>query len=1091
MLRRLAICGAVLVSVLLACPRGRAQVLDLNPTAIGIYTWNTTTNQFDKVPNDSPYEPFGSTPQAFACYGWNASLGQWTPFPDGSGCGGGGGGLTYPPCADGATVVTSNGTAWLPCYPVQGTDSKLLSSGTVSGTGNPLCLDANGGATTSGCTAGSGLTLQQYGVNVPDQALLNADTTTPLADPGFDNCYWQNDSAGHWTCEAQLPDFGQSVVFPEGGGIIVPFTASEVTADNPGLTNDDIPMAVCGFGSGTSGGPSWIGRDNPSYTGGGTCSFGWDTATLPAGVSPSSVTAVYGYAVLNATGIPTHVETQVGFACLTNPGGGSPIWLAASLPGGGLSSFGVQSFLIPLASGGAAASFDFADAACSLTNDSSREQFDPYFGYGQISTGQVGLIVQYSGNPTPPTPGQIITLEPPLNFNPSLNQMSISFPYDAAVSTGAGDVYSVSIPAYLTGQATYLNFWFAPNFTNATTTPSLNLNGNEVALPIILASGAAVAAGDLSSTACNVGPCMAHVILDAQGDYELQNGVVSGGGGGGGGSAITALTGDGGATGPGSAAFTLATVNSSPGSTTCSNITTNGKGLVTSNTNGSCGGSTGLSGMTAGQVPIAATATTVTSSKALAGSGAAITSGPSSSTNGDCVKFTGTAGQIADSGSPCGSGGGGSPGTPVGSPQYNGGSSTFVGALNEQLFQAGVNGAACDDSTDDTSAFNTLLSALYTAGGGTVKIQGTCLISGQVTLPNNGASTNPTQPTIRITGSGASVNGYLGSNFTSPSVLDMRYNATYGKFETLALGLLEIDHVMLQDGGSDCAPFVYTTNTTLAIHDVLFSGTATGTSACNDAIIFGGTTAYTTPLTLSPTAAFSGYGSYARSNYFDKIRRGGYFRQSANAIIFKDNFFSATCGSTSSAAAVELGFGSGGTNQTQNNVFSGNLYETTNYPYTVWLNGAQTSGNHFSGETFWDASGTTLFAFHFTNGATLNVAYVSTDATITYTNLSDDNPIVSPYNAVMDQGWQTGVALAAMSGRLCNNSSGSGTAQSCSTGIPFVPAVGMWIIYRTTTSNSGTGLIEALSPVQRFHGRDLIVLEARWRSDKRPRPRAA
>lgn len=70
------------------------------------------------------------------------------------------------------------------------------------------------------------------------------------------------------------------------------------------------------------------------------------------------------------------------------------------------------------------------------------------------------------------------------------------------------------------------------------------------------------------------------------------------------------------------------------------------------------GGSSGLSGMTASQVPIAATATTVTSSKALAGSGAAITTGPSTSTNLDCVEFTGTAGQIADTGSPCGSGGG-------------------------------------------------------------------------------------------------------------------------------------------------------------------------------------------------------------------------------------------------------------------------------------------------------------------------------------------------------------------------------------------------------------------------------------------------
>jgi hypothetical protein len=61
-----------------------------------------------------------------------------------------------------------------------------------------------------------------------------------------------------------------------------------------------------------------------------------------------------------------------------------------------------------------------------------------------------------------------------------------------------------------------------------------------------------------------------------------------------------------------------------------------------------------LSGMTAGQVPIAASASTVTSSKALAGSGTGITTGPTTSTNLDCARFSGTAGQIADAGAPCG-----------------------------------------------------------------------------------------------------------------------------------------------------------------------------------------------------------------------------------------------------------------------------------------------------------------------------------------------------------------------------------------------------------------------------------------------------
>lgn len=81
-----------LVLMILGCAvMARAQIIGVNPTPVGNYFWNTSTSEFDMCPNSSTAEPFASTPQAFANYGFNGSLGQWTPATACPGTGSGSG----------------------------------------------------------------------------------------------------------------------------------------------------------------------------------------------------------------------------------------------------------------------------------------------------------------------------------------------------------------------------------------------------------------------------------------------------------------------------------------------------------------------------------------------------------------------------------------------------------------------------------------------------------------------------------------------------------------------------------------------------------------------------------------------------------------------------------------------------------------------------------------------------------------------------------------------------------------------------------------------------------------------------------------
>lgn len=56
-----------------------SQVIGINPTPQAMYYWDTGANAFLPCTNSSTAEAYASTPQAFAMYGYNSGLMQWTP----------------------------------------------------------------------------------------------------------------------------------------------------------------------------------------------------------------------------------------------------------------------------------------------------------------------------------------------------------------------------------------------------------------------------------------------------------------------------------------------------------------------------------------------------------------------------------------------------------------------------------------------------------------------------------------------------------------------------------------------------------------------------------------------------------------------------------------------------------------------------------------------------------------------------------------------------------------------------------------------------------------------------------------------------
>lgn len=111
---------------------------------------------------------------------------------------------------------------------LQGSDSKLLTAGTVSGTGNTLCVDANGGATTSGCIAGGFTKIQ--GV----KKIGGCNTGGGSNSACQDTLTWPSafaDTAYIVTCQGLTPNqfTGQSTSNQAAGLVIDSYSTTTVT----------------------------------------------------------------------------------------------------------------------------------------------------------------------------------------------------------------------------------------------------------------------------------------------------------------------------------------------------------------------------------------------------------------------------------------------------------------------------------------------------------------------------------------------------------------------------------------------------------------------------------------------------------------------------------------------------------------------------------------------------------------------------------------------------------------------------------------------------------------------------------------------
>jgi hypothetical protein len=297
----------------------------------------------------------------------------------------------------------------------------------------------------------------------------------------------------------------------------------------------------------------------------------------------------------------------------------------------------------------------------------------------------------------------------------------------------------------------------------------------------------------------------------------------------------------------------------------------------------------------------------------------------------------------------------------------------------------------CGDGTvDKTAAINAAIAQVMTAGGGIVQFPaGTCLVSGQILIPND-ADTIPKQKSLRLLGVGGSHNTPWSGASSAPfggTVLDLRYNGPGpAAIDTRGLGYLEMAYFSLVNGGTGNTPMFQTTNTLVNVHDNFFRGAdgAAPATCDQDAIVMGGTDQDPSGGSAS---AFEGYTSIIWNNQFSAIRRGVYLRTGANSVVIRENtwhFDSGAADATVGAIECDPTFGA-----LTGTIIQNNTFESNQYPVTVLMT-SNCRQSSIIGNGFYDSSGRTVNFVKFLANAKYNTVIAGVDRSDAADYLDED-----------------------------------------------------------------------------------------------------